>query len=70
MGFQRFGNEKVFNGHTGRPLTNKVFVGPVYRPTSLILVLRNTRSTPKGFDENRRRKLPLAVFGSPVNRKQ
>mmetsp|Transcript_81325 Transcript_81325/g.143491 ORF Transcript_81325/g.143491 Transcript_81325/m.143491 type:complete len:1180 (+) Transcript_81325:88-3627(+) len=30
MGFQRFGNERVFNGHTGRPLTNKIFVGPVY----------------------------------------
>ena len=30
MGFQRFGNEKVWNGHTGRPLTNKIFVGPVY----------------------------------------
>ena len=29
MGFQRFGNEKVWNGHTGRPLTNKIFVGPV-----------------------------------------
>lgn len=30
MGFQRFGNEKVWNGHTGRPLTNKIFVGPVW----------------------------------------
>ena len=29
MGFRRFGNEKVWNGHTGRPLTNKIFVGPV-----------------------------------------
>merc|ERR1712125_27104 len=30
MGFQRFGNERVFNGHTGRSLTNKIFCGPVY----------------------------------------
>merc|ERR1712087_960712 len=30
MGFQRFGNERVYNGHTGRSLTNKIFVGPVY----------------------------------------
>merc|ERR1740129_1163991 len=30
MGFQRFGNERVYNGHTGRSLTNKIYVGPVY----------------------------------------
>ena len=32
MGFRRFGNEKVWNGHTGRPLTNNIFVGPVWPP--------------------------------------
>ena len=37
MGYQRFGNEKVWNGHTGRPLTNKIFVGPVYFPPHLCL---------------------------------
>ena len=29
-GFQRFGNETVYNGHTGQPLTAKVFLGPTY----------------------------------------
>jgi len=29
-GYQRHGNERLYNGHTGRPLTALVFFGPTY----------------------------------------
>lgn len=30
LGFQRYGNEQMYQGHTGRPLPAHVFIGPVY----------------------------------------
>ena len=30
MGFQRFGNEVLYQGHTGRKLDARIFIGPVY----------------------------------------
>jgi DNA-directed RNA polymerase II subunit RPB2 len=30
MGFQRSGNEVMFNGHTGRKLESQIFLGPTY----------------------------------------
>eukprot|EP00932_Pfiesteria_piscicida_P018922 SRR837773.5763.p1 GENE.SRR837773.5763~~SRR837773.5763.p1 ORF type:complete len:1043 (-),score=257.48 SRR837773.5763:37-2829(-) len=48
MGFQRFGNERVFNGHTGRPLTNKIFVGPVYYQRLKHMVSDKVQSRARG----------------------
>eukprot|EP00435_Cladocopium_sp_Y103_P031840 s1670_g8.t1 len=48
MGFQRFGNEKVWNGHTGRPLTNKIFVGPVYYQRLKHMVSDKVQSRSRG----------------------
>jgi len=48
MGFQRFGNEKVFNGHTGRPLCNKIFIGPVYYQRLKHMVSDKVRSRSRG----------------------
>mmetsp|Transcript_43699 Transcript_43699/g.126169 ORF Transcript_43699/g.126169 Transcript_43699/m.126169 type:complete len:1178 (+) Transcript_43699:2-3535(+) len=48
MGFQRFGNERVFNGHTGRPLTNKIFVGPVYYQRLKHMVSDKVQSRSRG----------------------
>lgn len=48
MGFQRFGNEKVFNGHTGRPLCNKIFVGPVYYQRLKHMVSDKVQSRSRG----------------------
>ena len=30
MGYQRYGNEQMYSGHTGKPLEAKVFLGPTY----------------------------------------
>lgn len=30
LGYQRYGNEVMFNGHTGRQLQSQLFVGPTY----------------------------------------
>ena len=30
MGYQRHGNEAVYQGHTGRPLCARVFIGPTF----------------------------------------
>ena len=30
MGYQRYGNEVMYSGHTGKPLEAKVFLGPTY----------------------------------------
>eukprot|EP00440_Ansanella_granifera_P056080 gb/GFBE01060784.1/.p1 GENE.gb/GFBE01060784.1/~~gb/GFBE01060784.1/.p1 ORF type:complete len:1181 (+),score=300.96 gb/GFBE01060784.1/:1-3543(+) len=48
MGFQRYGNERVFNGHTGRPLTNKIFVGPVYYQRLKHMVSDKVQSRSRG----------------------
>ncbi|CAK8985952.1 unnamed protein product [Durusdinium trenchii] len=48
MGFQRFGNEKVWNGHTGRPLTNKIFAGPVYYQRLKHMVSDKVQSRSRG----------------------
>jgi DNA-directed RNA polymerase II subunit RPB2 len=48
MGFQRFGNERVMNGHTGRPLTNKIFVGPVYYQRLKHMVSDKVQSRSRG----------------------
>merc|ERR1740129_551592 len=48
MGYQRFGNERVFNGHTGRPLTNKIFVGPVYYQRLKHMVSDKVQSRSRG----------------------
>eukprot|EP00747_Dinoflagellata_sp_TGD_P165070 gnl/TRDRNA2_/TRDRNA2_185877_c0_seq1.p1 gnl/TRDRNA2_/TRDRNA2_185877_c0~~gnl/TRDRNA2_/TRDRNA2_185877_c0_seq1.p1 ORF type:complete len:1182 (-),score=253.27 gnl/TRDRNA2_/TRDRNA2_185877_c0_seq1:85-3630(-) len=48
MGFQRFGNERVFNGHTGRPLTNKIYVGPVYYQRLKHMVSDKVQSRSRG----------------------
>eukprot|EP00928_Gymnodinium_smaydae_P009364 TRINITY_DN13497_c0_g1_i1.p1 TRINITY_DN13497_c0_g1~~TRINITY_DN13497_c0_g1_i1.p1 ORF type:complete len:1184 (+),score=293.29 TRINITY_DN13497_c0_g1_i1:133-3684(+) len=48
MGFQRFGNERVYNGHTGRPLTNKIFVGPVYYQRLKHMVSDKVQSRSRG----------------------
>eukprot|EP00929_Paragymnodinium_shiwhaense_P044473 TRINITY_DN22811_c0_g1_i2.p1 TRINITY_DN22811_c0_g1~~TRINITY_DN22811_c0_g1_i2.p1 ORF type:complete len:596 (-),score=125.30 TRINITY_DN22811_c0_g1_i2:168-1955(-) len=47
-GFQRFGNERVYNGHTGRPLTNKIFVGPVYYQRLKHMVSDKVQSRSRG----------------------
>lgn len=47
-GFQRFGNEKVFNGHTGRSMTNKIFVGPVYYQRLKHMVSDKVQSRARG----------------------
>ncbi|CAE8739290.1 unnamed protein product [Polarella glacialis] len=48
MGFQRFGNERVMSGHTGRPLTNKIFVGPVYYQRLKHMVSDKVQSRSRG----------------------
>mmetsp|Transcript_44 Transcript_44/g.122 ORF Transcript_44/g.122 Transcript_44/m.122 type:complete len:1191 (-) Transcript_44:26-3598(-) len=48
MGFQRFGNERVFNGHTGRFLTNKIFCGPVYYQRLKHMVSDKVQSRSRG----------------------
>jgi len=48
MGFQRFGNERVYNGHTGRSLTNKIFVGPVYYQRLKHMVSDKVQSRSRG----------------------
>lgn len=48
MGFQRYGNERVYNGHTGRPLTNKIFVGPVYYQRLKHMVSDKVQSRSRG----------------------
>ncbi|CAK0797601.1 unnamed protein product [Prorocentrum cordatum] len=48
MGFQRYGNERVINGHTGRPLTNKIFVGPVYYQRLKHMVSDKVQSRSRG----------------------
>lgn len=48
MGFQRYGNEKVFNGHTGRPLCNKIFIGPVYYQRLKHMVSDKVQSRSRG----------------------
>lgn len=30
MGYQRHGNEAMYQGHTGRPLNARVFIGPTF----------------------------------------
>ncbi|KAM7485659.1 hypothetical protein LguiA_001668 [Lonicera macranthoides] len=30
MGYQKYGYETIYNGHTGRCLTNMIFLGPIY----------------------------------------
>jgi len=30
MGYQKFGNEHLFQGHTGRPMCARVFIGPTF----------------------------------------
>jgi len=30
MGYQRHGNEALYQGHTGRPLNARVFIGPTF----------------------------------------
>ena len=30
MGYQRHGNEAIYQGHTGRPLNARVFIGPTF----------------------------------------
>eukprot|EP01029_Cantina_marsupialis_P012875 TRINITY_DN284_c0_g2_i1.p1 TRINITY_DN284_c0_g2~~TRINITY_DN284_c0_g2_i1.p1 ORF type:complete len:1190 (-),score=385.43 TRINITY_DN284_c0_g2_i1:234-3803(-) len=30
LGYQRYGNETMFNGHTGRPMEGQIFIGPTY----------------------------------------
>ena len=30
LGFQRHGNERLYNGRTGEPFSNLIFIGPVY----------------------------------------
>jgi len=47
-GFQRFGNERVFNGHTGRALTNKIFCGPVYYQRLKHMVSDKVQSRSRG----------------------
>jgi DNA-directed RNA polymerase II subunit RPB2 len=47
-GFQRFGNERVFNGHTGRSLTNKIFCGPVYYQRLKHMVSDKVQSRSRG----------------------
>jgi len=47
-GFQRFGNERVFNGHTGRSLTNKIFCGPVYYQRLKHMVSDKVQSRARG----------------------
>jgi len=48
MGFQRYGNECVFNGHTGRRLTNKIFIGPVYYQRLKHMVSDKVQSRSRG----------------------
>mmetsp|Transcript_33024 Transcript_33024/g.85008 ORF Transcript_33024/g.85008 Transcript_33024/m.85008 type:complete len:1184 (-) Transcript_33024:53-3604(-) len=48
MGFQRYGNERVINGHTGRPLTNKIFCGPVYYQRLKHMVSDKVQSRSRG----------------------
>jgi len=48
MGFARYGIERVFNGHTGRPLTNKIFVGPVYYQRLKHMVSDKVQSRSRG----------------------
>eukprot|EP00450_Noctiluca_scintillans_P014548 CAMPEP_0194524266 /NCGR_PEP_ID=MMETSP0253-20130528/59388_1 /TAXON_ID=2966 /ORGANISM="Noctiluca scintillans" /LENGTH=1166 /DNA_ID=CAMNT_0039368879 /DNA_START=15 /DNA_END=3515 /DNA_ORIENTATION=- len=48
MGFQRFGNECVYNGHTGRRLTNKIFCGPVYYQRLKHMVSDKVQSRSRG----------------------
>lgn len=48
MGFQRYGTERVMNGHTGRPLTNKIFVGPVYYQRLKHMVSDKVQSRSRG----------------------
>jgi len=48
MGFQRFGNERVMSGHTGRPLTNKIFIGPVYYQRLKHMVSDKVQSRSRG----------------------
>jgi len=48
MGFPRYGIERVFNGHTGRPLTNKIFVGPVYYQRLKHMVSDKVQSRSRG----------------------
>ena len=30
MGYQKYGNEALYQGHTGRPLNARVFIGPTF----------------------------------------
>jgi len=48
MGFQRYGTERIFNGHTGRPLTNKIFCGPVYYQRLKHMVSDKVQSRSRG----------------------
>merc|ERR1712194_624147 len=48
MGFRRYGNVRIFNGHTGRPLTNKIFVGPVYYQRLKHMVSDKVQSRSRG----------------------
>merc|ERR1711912_146218 len=48
MGFQRYGNERVYSGHTGRSLTNKIFVGPVYYQRLKHMVSDKVQSRSRG----------------------
>jgi len=48
MGWQRYGTERVYNGHTGRTLTNKIFVGPVYYQRLKHMVSDKVQSRSRG----------------------
>jgi DNA-directed RNA polymerase II subunit RPB2 len=43
MGYQRHGNEALYQGHTGRPMNARVFIGPTFyqRLKHLVRLIRN-----------------------------
>jgi DNA-directed RNA polymerase II subunit RPB2 len=38
LGYQKHGNECLYNGHTGRPLESLIFFGPTFYQVRVLIV--------------------------------
>jgi DNA-directed RNA polymerase II subunit RPB2 len=48
LGYQRHGWEVMYNGHTGRPLANSIFLGPTYYQRLKHMVADKVHSRARG----------------------
>merc|ERR1712187_658306 len=58
LGYQKHGWEVMYNGQTGRPLTNMIFIGPTYYQRLKHMVVDKIHSRARGKVDNLTRQPP------------